>query len=277
MEDVGKPKALVIRDKLVEKHPSLSVKSLERRVEEIPKSILLNSDIILSCLDNLPSRVYLASVAVKYSIPMVDAGIVGYQGRIQSYIPPNGPCPTCIIPEAQYPQLAELRNPCTPDMNDEAIPSLPTSNKLVSSVQSHEALKIILSTKKVPNEVIGEPLKDPLIIDLKYNRYTVMPIKKNNKCIVCGKDGIAKEKSLRLELSHETTASPTKILNKIKEVEDIDKNDYAILIEDGAAFKKVRKDKWNEDVKMARGKYIYVIFKNKGSDEYKEAAIKLLN
>jgi hypothetical protein len=37
----------------------------------------------------------------------------------------------------------------------------------------------------------GEPLKGVLMIDLRYNRYSVMEVKRNKNCLVCGDSGIA--------------------------------------------------------------------------------------
>ena len=275
VDDLGKPKALVLADKLTKKYPYTSVKALEKRVEEVPKNLFLDSDVLLSCLDNLPSRVYLASIAVKYDIPMIDAGIIGYQGRIHLYLPSKEACPACIIPVDQYPRLAELRNPCVPDLGETAIPSLPTSNKLVASLQSNEALKVLLSLKGISKETVGEPMRELLIIDLKYNRYTLIPVKRNPKCIVCGKGGISEHKSLKVKVSHEDLKSLEKLVEKVKENGKLTGDEYTILIEDRASFKKVEKDKWNEAIKLAKGKYIYVIFRDKPLGEYREAVIKV--
>ncbi|MGC8961271.1 MAG: ThiF family adenylyltransferase [Candidatus Bathyarchaeia archaeon] len=273
--DLGRPKAAVLAEKIMRKHPYASVTALEKRLEEVPRSLFLDSDLILSCLDNLPSRIYLASIAVKYDIPMVDAGIIGYQGRVHSYIPPGGACPACVVPADQYPRLAGLRNPCTPDMGEAAIPSLPTSNKLVASIQSSEALKILFSLRRIPRKVAGEPLRQLLIIDLKYNRYTAIPVEKNPKCMVCGKGGIAEHKSMKIKASPEDLESPEILLRKIKGEKGLNEGDYSVLVEDGPSFKKVEKDRWSEAVKLAKGKYIYIIFKDKPFGEYREAFIKI--
>ena len=137
--------------------------------------------------------------------------------------------------------------------------------------------KIILSSKNVPSSIIGEPLRDALIIDLKYNRFTVLPVKKNKKCIVCGEDGLVREKSIRLEEPYRMLPSLEKLLDKLSKANKLIRSEYSILIEDGTSFKKVEKDRWDEAFKLARGKYIYVIFKSKASDEYKEVVVKVHN
>jgi hypothetical protein len=155
------------------------------------------------------------------------------------------------------------------------MPSLPTSNKLVASIQSNEALKILLSQRRAPKRVIGEPLRQLLIIDLKYNRYTAMPVEKNRRCIVCGEGGIAEHKSIRIKVSRGDLRSPERFVDKVKRVGGFEWDDYSILIEDGPSFKRVEKDEWGRAVELARGKYIYVIFKDKPFGEYREALIKI--
>jgi hypothetical protein len=69
---------------------------------------------------------------------------------------------------------------------------------LVSSIQCQEATKLIVGYQSYlkngiwPKET-GEPLKGALMIDLQYNRYSVMEIKRNKSCVVCGENGLAEK------------------------------------------------------------------------------------
>ena len=125
--------------------------------------------------------------------------------RVHSYIPPDDPCPICVFPPSQYSQIVGLRNPCDPAPEQAAVPSFSTSISLVSSLLSQETVKLILGQKryqesgKWPDES-GEPLRVILFIDVKNNRYTKMEMKKNEKCYVCGSEGIAKDIVRRYEL-----------------------------------------------------------------------------
>jgi len=165
-------------------------------LENLPLDQLLNADVIVCGLDNVVSRIYLSQVSRKYSIPMVDGGIVGYQGRVQVYAPPDMPCPLCAFPSSDYARIVGLRNPCDAPAEEAKVPSLPTTISLVSSIQCQEAVKLIIGYRDYlekgawPKET-GEPLKGILMVDLRYNRYSVMDIKRNKTCVVCGKAGIA--------------------------------------------------------------------------------------
>jgi molybdopterin/thiamine biosynthesis adenylyltransferase len=129
---------------------------------------------------------------------MVDGGIVGYQGRVQVYVPPDMPCPLCAFPSRDYGRIAGLRNPCDGPAEEIKVPSLPTTISLVSSIQCQEAIKLIIGYPKYLKggawpKSTGEPLKAILMIDLRYNRYSLMEVKRNKNCIVCGDSGIVEK------------------------------------------------------------------------------------
>jgi len=69
---------------------------------------------------------------------------------------------------------------------------------MVSAIQCQEAAKLIigyqeyLSKSAWPKET-GEPLKGILLFDLRYNRYSVMEVRRNKNCIVCGDSGLAQK------------------------------------------------------------------------------------
>jgi hypothetical protein len=128
---------------------------------------------------------------------MVDAGTLGHRVRVQTYIPPDSPCPACNFPQDKYAQLLQLRNPCDPKLEENKVPSLITANTLAASIQTQETLKILMGYQEYKTsgkwpQNIGNPIKGVLIADLKYNKFSIMQLEKNKKCIVCGEKGIAK-------------------------------------------------------------------------------------
>jgi uncharacterized protein YigA (DUF484 family) len=52
--------------------------------------------------------------------------------------------------------------------------------------------QIYLKNGVWPKET-GEPLKGILMIDLQYNRYSLMEVKRNKNCVVCGDNGLAQK------------------------------------------------------------------------------------
>jgi adenylyltransferase/sulfurtransferase len=202
----GLNKAKVLARNVTSKFPRVEAMAWTGTLETLPLEYLLGSDVMVCGLDNLLSRVYLAQMSKRYSIPMVDGGIIGYQGRVQVYAPPEMPCPLCTFPSTDYARTAGLRNPCDGPLEETKVPSLPTTISLVSSIQSQEAVKLIIGYREFLQKGIwpattGEPLKAVLMIDLRHNRYSLVDVKRNKKCVVCGDKGVAGDPVPTLQIS----------------------------------------------------------------------------
>jgi molybdopterin/thiamine biosynthesis adenylyltransferase len=176
--DIGKNKAEVLAKKMGEKSPYTEIKSISARVEECEEE-QLKSQVIISALDNMTARIWLAAFCVKNKTPLVDGGIREFSGRIQTYIP-DGPCLACSIPLDRYGEIMELANPCE-GLDYDAVASFSSVASIVGGIQANEAMKI----------VCGLPtLKGALILDLLNNKYSVLPLKKNLSCFVCGEKSV---------------------------------------------------------------------------------------
>jgi len=194
----GANKAEALARGITSKFPYVEAIAWTGALEDLPLEHFLDADVIVCGLDNVLSRIYLSQISRKYSIPMIDGGIVGYRGRVQVYVPPDMACPLCTYPSAEYGRIAGLRNPCDGPAEDIKVPSLPTTISLVSSIQSQEATKVIIGYQDYlkngawPKET-GEPLRGILMVDLQYNRYSLVEVKRNKTCVVCGDDGLAQK------------------------------------------------------------------------------------
>ena len=205
-EDIGRNKAEVLAERLNEIYPLTETLAISDRLEEIPLGVFIDFDAILSGLDNALSRIYLSQISRKYRIPLIDGGIIGSQVRVQTYIPPDSPCPACALPPGNYGDLAGLRNPCAPAAEEAKIPSLPTSASLAASIQAQELVKVALGYEEFLRtgswpKAHGKPLDGVLIVDLDHNRYTVMELKRNERCLVCGKGGVAEKAARRVRIA----------------------------------------------------------------------------
>ena len=203
--DLGKNKAEVLAEKVHKKYPFVETSAYRGDLERLPLKLFLDSEVIVSGLDNLVSRIYLSQISRKYSIPLIDGGIMGLSARVQSYVSSEAACPICIFPPSEYSNIVGLRNPCDAPLEQQTVPSFSTSISLVSSVIAHEVIKIILGLEEFRKNKTwpgknGEPLGPILFMDLKNNRYTLMPLKKNQACLVCGKDGTTKSTVSRVDL-----------------------------------------------------------------------------
>ncbi|MGB9693716.1 MAG: ThiF family adenylyltransferase [Fervidobacterium sp.] len=276
IEDVGKPKAEVLGSRITEKYPFVEVYAYTCKLEQLPLENYLMSDVIVSGLDNIASRIFLAAIARKYQIPLVDGGTLGHQGRIQVYIPPDSPCPACNFPPEKYPELVNLKNPCDPKISENKIPTVTTVNSYVASIQAQETLKIILGYKEFQKtgrwpQNTGQPLQGVQIADLKFEKYTIMKLERNRKCIVCGEKGLAKPvRKLTLALNL-TFRSTSELYNYLKQ--NIGKNVDLYTASDFPP-KKIITGRDLRDYSLHKGGYIQGIANFYGS-EREEIILKI--
>lgn len=175
-DDIGKKKADVLAEKLGKNSPYVNIKSISKRVEECSEEQII-SDVILSALDNMPTRVWLSAYAVSHQIPLIDGGIKEFQGRVQTYLPGRA-CLACNIPLDRYAEIMELRNPCE-GYEEGAVASFTTISSIIAGVQANEAMKII----------VGMPtLSGVLLMDFLNNNFQIMPLERKDSCFVCAKD-----------------------------------------------------------------------------------------
>lgn len=98
---LGKNKAACAGATLREINPHIQVIPLPRKIEESTVEELVgDSQIIVDCLDNFPTRYVLNKWAVKKKIPYVFAAVWGLDGQITFINPGRTPCLECLYPEA---------------------------------------------------------------------------------------------------------------------------------------------------------------------------------
>lgn len=278
--DLGKNKAEVLAKNISRKYPFVETVAFRGNLESMPLKFYLDSDAIVCGLDNVVSRIYLSQICRKYSIPLVDGGITGLNGRVHVYIPPNDACPICMFPPNQYSQIVGLRNPCDAPLEQEVVPSFATSISLVSAILSQETIKVILGMKeyramaKWP-ENSGQPLRAVLFMDLKNNRYTSMELKRGEKCFVCGKDGTTRDVVPRLELPIATLRDSEHDLEEIvRQTAKVHGGTLKILAETSHGTKPIEAHaKLGKG--LERGDYLRVLA-DKENGEFRESIFRLL-
>jgi adenylyltransferase/sulfurtransferase len=175
-EDIGRNKADVLAGRLGKNSPYARIQSIPGRVEECREQEL-SGDVILSALDNMPTRIWLASLCVKRQIPLIDGGIKEFRGRVQTYYP-GGPCLACNIPLDRYAEIMELKNPCE-GYEEGAVASFSTVASIVAGIQANEAMKVVTGLMQ---------LSGVLLMDFLKNNYILQPLRRNNACFVCGRE-----------------------------------------------------------------------------------------
>lgn len=278
-DDLGKNKAEVLAKKIHRKYPFVQTIAFRGDLERLPLKFYLDSDVIVCGLDNVVSRIFLTQICRKYSVPLVDGGITGLNGRIHVYLPPNDACPVCMFPPNQYSKIVGLRNPCDAPLEQEAVPSFSTTISLVSSILAQETIKLIIGMKEYRSnarwpESSGQPLRSVLFLDLSNNRYTPMDLKRGEKCLVCGKEGTTREPAQRGDLMVSTlSSSKGNLAENIRRYAKIDGKVLRILLETSEGTRLLDgHSKLGKSV--IRGDYLRVLVDGK-DEEFHESILRL--
>lgn len=198
--DVGRMKAEVARERLLDLNSAITVEVWTKRVQELPLSSLQPASpggrvVVVDGLDNFEGRRWVNSAIVHQNVPLVSAGMFAHLGNVQVVLPGKTPCLECqpLIPER------ELQKACTPvgdfrrgeghgeeeevveleDVVEEYFPALGSVASVVGGIQSQEALKLLQS---FPEDKL---LTDYLFVDLEVGSFLRVPLGRREDCVVC--------------------------------------------------------------------------------------------
>lgn len=119
--------------------------AIDRRIQEVPDSVLQAQDVILGCLDNIQARLHANSHAYSLGKVYIDGGMEGFVGRVTVVKPPNGSCLQCGM-NRSHAKVAEKRFSCTGRdvmFYEPRLAAEITTTSVISAVMVREALKIV--------------------------------------------------------------------------------------------------------------------------------------
>lgn len=174
--DLGKPKAEVLSRGLATISP-VKAQAFTCKAEELDPKLWLEADLIVSALDNMVARLFLAETSIKYRTPLIDGGVRETGVRVQVMRRPSDPCLACLIPKQHWASALNLRNACD-DFVEEKMPSSVQPMALAGAIMAEESLKLLTKS--------GKPLAGVLMADMALNRYSTLPLIKNPDCQLCG-------------------------------------------------------------------------------------------
>jgi molybdopterin/thiamine biosynthesis adenylyltransferase len=114
-EDVGRPKAEVLAERLRAQFPGRTVEAWVGDLEDVPLGVA-SVDAVLGALDSRRARQVLASeLAWPQGVPVIDGGVgEGLLGRVQVFVPgADSACLECTWGPADY-RLLAAEYPCVP-------------------------------------------------------------------------------------------------------------------------------------------------------------------
>lgn len=162
---LGINKAESARMTLSNLNPKITITAISEKIDENNVDALVgDSDLIMDCMDNFPTRFVLNACAVRKRIPMIHGSIWGFEGRVTFIQTPETPCLACIFkdspPKGVFPVIG-----ATPG--------------ITGTIQAMEALKYLAGT--------GSLLKGRLLCcDFLEMKFFELKVKKFPGCPACG-------------------------------------------------------------------------------------------
>ncbi|MGI9953437.1 molybdopterin-synthase adenylyltransferase MoeB [Moorellaceae bacterium AZ2] len=167
---LGKSKAESARQTLLALNPHLTVNTYPLRLTKdniLP--IIQDYEVVVGGVDNFPTRYLLNDACVMAGKPLVEGGVLQWDGLVMTIKPKEGPCYRCIFPDPPPPGAVPT---CQEAGIIGVIPGV------IGVIQATEVIKLLLG--------IGETLTGRLLL---YNalemRFREVAAERNPVCPVC--------------------------------------------------------------------------------------------
>ncbi|MFN8005827.1 MAG: molybdopterin-synthase adenylyltransferase MoeB [Terriglobia bacterium] len=171
--DVGRPKLLSAKEKILGINPFIQVDTYETMLKsDNAMDIIRPYDIVIDGTDNFQTRYLVNDACVLLGKPNVYGSIFRFEGQASVFYAKEGPCYRCLYPEPPPPGL---------------VPSCAEGGVLgilpgtIGLIQATEAVKLILGK--------GRTLVGRLILyDALELKFREVKLRKNPKCPLCGEN-----------------------------------------------------------------------------------------
>jgi molybdopterin-synthase adenylyltransferase len=169
--DLGRPKLLSARDRMLEINPGIQVETIgEWLTAENIGGIVGRYDFVLDATDNFEAKFLINDACLAAGTSYSHGGILRFRGQTMTVIPGKSTCYRCIFPEPPEPEVA---------LSCSKAGVLGVLPGVIGAIQATEAVKFLLG--------IGELLTSRLLTyDLLTMRFREVALGRNPDCPVCG-------------------------------------------------------------------------------------------
>ncbi len=170
MDRVGERKVDSAKKTLTGLNPDVTVVTYDVRLgADNIIDIFSGYDVIIDGTDNFPTRYLVNDASLKLDIPVVHGSIFRFEGQASVYLPHQGPCYRCQVPE---PPPAELAPSCSEAGVLGVLPGI------IGSIQAMEAIKLLLG--------IGDLLVGRLLAyDALEESFRTFKVNRDPECAAC--------------------------------------------------------------------------------------------
>src|SRR5437764_1214759 len=173
MDRIGERKVDSAKKTLTALNPDVNVVTHDVRLgADNILDIIDGYDVIVDGTDNFPTRFLVNDASLKTRTPVVHGSIFRFEGQASVYLPHQGPCYRCQVPE---PPPAELAPSCAEAGVLGVLPGI------IGSIQAMEAIKLILG--------LGDPLVGRLLAyDALEESFRTFKVPRDPECAACSID-----------------------------------------------------------------------------------------
>lgn len=170
--DLDRPKVASAAEKLRALNPGVDlVCHPEPLTAAGAADLIAPYDLVVAAVDNPAARYAVNDACVALGKPLVEAGIVGFQGVLMTVLPGRGPCYRCLFPA-----------PPADAPNCAGAGVVGALTGVVGSLQALEAIKVLMG--------VGEPLAGRILtIDGLTGRFREVAWPRDPHCPACGGGG----------------------------------------------------------------------------------------
>jgi molybdopterin/thiamine biosynthesis adenylyltransferase/rhodanese-related sulfurtransferase len=170
MDRVGERKVDSAKKTLTAINPDVNVATYDVRLgADNILEIFSGYDLVVDGTDNFPTRYLVNDASLKLDIPVVHGSIFRFEGQASVYLPHEGPCYRCQVPE---PPPADLAPSCAEAGVLGVLPGI------IGSIQAMEAIKLLLG--------IGETLVGRLLAyDALEESFRTFRVNRDPECAAC--------------------------------------------------------------------------------------------
>src|SRR5690242_9355604 len=173
IDRIGERKVDSAKKTLTALNPDVNVVTYDVRLgADNILDIIDGYDLIVDGTDNFPTRYLVNDAALLKRIPVVHGSIFRFEGQATVFVPYEGPCYRCLIPEPPPPELA-------PSCAEAGV--LGVLPGIVGSIQAIEAIKMLLG--------LGDPLVGRLLAyDSLEQSFRTFKVNRDPNCLSCGEN-----------------------------------------------------------------------------------------
>ena len=124
-----RPKSVISAEWVLALNPAAEVEAISEPVSPDNRDMFAGCDVIVDCLDSFESRMALNDHSQELGIPLVHAGISGFNGQLYVSVPGRTPCLRCVLGTAKDPEGP--------------VPSIGAAVSALAGMEALEALRVI--------------------------------------------------------------------------------------------------------------------------------------